>query len=265
MDKVRLALVGFGKWGRNYVQAARDAGNAEVTQIVKHCADDDAIDWDSIDAVVYAGHPSETTKWAAICGGNGWPLLIEKPASITLAGAQYIKDASLGGRIFLVGHQHLFAEAFDDLRDLDPQKPLRAVWCGPGPQRDYSALWDYGPHAVASILATRGRDPIHVTGYKSHLGYTIRMVFDDGIADRAFVSADWPDKVAQLRETAHGWELPLYDGYASAGEPPLTRQVRAFADAVRNGGTDDWRFGGQWATRVASVLDRAERTAHPSV
>ena len=50
---------------------------------------------------------------------------------------------------------------------------------------------------------------------------------------------------------ANGFE---YDGYEAA-EPALTREVRAFADAVRAGGTDDWRFGARWAVDVARVLE----------
>jgi hypothetical protein len=44
-------------------------------------------------------------------------------------------------------------------------------------------------------------------------------------------------------------------------EQPLTRMVRQFAKAVANGGTDDYRFGAQWAVDVAKVLEAVQSAA----
>ena len=73
---LRLGLVGFGKWGRNYVQAALAAGNAQVTSVLLPedsptselarasgffvTSDADALD---VDAVIVATHPTRAAEF----------------------------------------------------------------------------------------------------------------------------------------------------------------------------------------------------------
>lgn len=291
MDKVRLALVGFGKWGRNYIKAAHDAGNAEVTCIVDHHGYPQELPagvlWNSddvgsfateCDAVVFAGHPRQAIEIVGQAAVLGLPILCEKPAGLTLVDAQYITDYSRH-QVCLIGHQHLFSSAFDFARAVAKRDPVTGVfasYCGHGPVRDYNALWDYGPHAVSVALGLMG-DPLNIAAdspfageYRLQLGYgaaRVALLSASNVRKnkaRCFVFTTEGGHTVEYVDTTGQLYLDKREIIVSP-EPPLTRQVRAFAEAVRAGGTDDWRFGGQWATRVARILDQAERTTNPPV
>ncbi len=265
---VRLGLVGYGRWGRNYVRAAQDAGNAEVVRLVLRpgsAAWSDASarrlapvasieDLDGVDAIIVATPPSEAPALVERILRAGIPVMVEKPGALCVDDARRVATAARKARVpFLVAHQHLFADHMELAREQGAIGPLFASWGGPGPERGYSALWDYGPHAVSSILAIRRRPPDSVQVIGSGGSYTVKMWFGETI-DRAIVSNEWPSKHARLSvQTRHGLRL-LYDGFAPA-EPCLTRAVRAFARAVEEWNLNDWRFGGRWAQDVAEQID----------
>lgn len=244
MRPVRIAVVGFGRWARNYVQAARDAGNAEVVQMFSSRDEKEERVREDVDAIVYAGHPGNAFKWAVRASEADLPALLEKPAGLTLSDARAIAavEDRLRGSFFLVGHQHLFAPAYLELRAFargSGADELFARFCGPV-ERDYPARVDYGAHAVACLVGVNGppEDVVHTA-----------LLIDP-------ITGSWTGKQSRVRyyagpsETRHAWVSAVaggvrfvYDGYAETAEPPLTLEVRAFADAVRAGGTDDWRFG----------------------
>lgn len=279
---VRLALVGYGAWGRNYLQAAHDAGNCEVVCIVTsyrlqgdsrserarqsglpvHQSLYDAKEKSKVDAVVYAGHPKYSPAWAVHAECYGLPVMLEKPAGLSVQDANII--ATRGPGLTLINHQHLFAEGYERLRQRVSGEGIgavRAQWKGPGPRRDYSARWDWGAHAVACILGLRD-EPFWAPSVRevwvddgTGAALSFKMGRCTALVD---ISCNWPEKVARVYFVggAADWQ---YDAFApDAGEPPLTRSVRAFADAVANGGTEDRRFGGRWALDVARVLAGAQ-------
>ncbi len=286
MNPVRLALVGFGRWGRNYIRAARDSGEAEVTVVVTspeyvktgdvalggaHCVEHlgHAL-MPGVDAVVFAGNPAHAPIVAESVLRHGLPILIEKPAGLSILDAERIARFEQGSGTFaLIGHQHLFAAGYEDFLELvcgDHEDVPIATWCGDGPIRDFPPLWDYGPHAVACIIRMIGplRGNVCVTPIDTAEG-SFRFSVGDGFGVRGgvMVSNRWTEKIATV-EVMVGGARVSYDAFASQAEPPLTRQVRAFAQAVRAGGTDDGRFGARWAVDVAKVLTMAQFAAdHP--
>ena len=252
MTPVRLALVGYGKWGRNYVRAARESGEAEVVEVVVRSGSpvlldqaaygqgfsigaslDDALS--QVDAVVVATHPSAAVEICELALAAGKPVMVEKPAGLSLADAERLARAEAAGLV-LVGHQHLFAEGFEMLRAMGPYPWAEAHFRGPV-ARDYSFIWDYGPHAVSALLA-------------------LGVLTEGGIDGQRWYVAVTDTKEARVVAPLDSRFIG-YDAYASQAEPPLTRQVRAFARAVRAGGTDDYRFGACWAVDVARVLEPA--------
>ncbi len=135
------------------------------------------------------------------------------------------------------------------------------MWCGPGPMRDYPATWDYGPHAISACLGVVGQfdsSSFDNGGDRGHGGGCEPFFAMRAGSRTCFVNVSnhAPAKIARVETEISGITV-RYDAYASQAEAPLTREVRAFAQAVRAGGTDDWRFGARWAVDVARVLDHA--------
>lgn len=241
MRPVRLALVGYGRWGRNYIRAAHDSGVARVTHAVLRpdspsrppavgaglIVTDKLDDLEGVDAAVVAVHPGAAPWVCSALLSYGLPVMVEKPASLDIAGAEALADAArASGLTVLVGHQHLFSAQIELMRSRGTPDSVVATFGGPV-ARDYPARWDYGPHAVSAVIALAPKIP----AWSVVSGHRIARV-----------------------DAHFGNDHMVYDGYAPA-EPSLTRAVRAFADAVRAGGTDDYRFGAHWAVNVASVLE----------
>lgn len=267
MRPVRLGLIGFGRWGRNYVKAARESGEAEVISVATRAGSSVTREeiigcgvpqsTDRPDAVVFAGHPSDAARACEQALAAGFPVLCEKPAGLSLSEASRIAFAESRSKSFvLVGHQHLFSEGYEALRGShSPERGALARWLGPA-RRDYSPIWDYGPHAIALGLGWLGGAPDSVQVVKGEDCATITMRPQVGSPVHCVVGSA-PEKEALFILAHKEWEsVASYDAYAPA-EPPLTRQVRAFARAVRAGGTDDWRFGARWAVNVARILEAA--------
>lgn len=278
LPPVKLAIVGFGKWGRNHARAAAASGHGQVTEVVVRSGSpvlldpkiydqgfsvgaslDDAIS--SVDAVIYAGHPSGAVRVAEQALEEGKPILIEKPAGLSLDDALRISEAERASTGFvLVGHQHLFSERVEFLMGASSIAPLCARWHGPA-VHDFPHLWDYGPHAVSLILAIRKRLP-DTWQWMLGLGSCSTVIMHYGEQkDRVHLCAQDEKHASLYAETRlreNSLEGPLlYDGYAPA-EPSLTREVRAFCKAVRDGRTPtDPRFGARWAVDVARILKAA--------
>jgi predicted dehydrogenase len=276
---IRLALVGFGKWGRNYVGAAKDAGNCEVTHVVKqsniirredeqyvdgrrfHCGINgihDALPY--VDAVVISSHPSNHAVLSEIALHKCKPVMVEKPAGLSISDAERLLSAEQTAKVpVLVAHQHLFSVGYERVRAMGMPCHVEAEWYGPGPVRDYSALWDYGPHAVSAALGLVGDCTVISAMTMSKRRFDISLQHAHGTA-HLFVSSSSAEKGAHITAHAGDGYSATYDAYEhNQAEPPLTRAVRAFAAAVEAGGTDDYRFGARWAVNVARVLEASDR------
>jgi len=292
---LRLALVGFGKWGRNYCAAVQASGIAALHTVVLRPDSpqraaaraaglemvDDVQQLHGVDAAIVATHPSASPALCVQLMRQGLAVMVEKPAALSAAQARTIASASAQyGQTVLVNHQHLFAQAFEQLRarTLDQETlDIRAQGSNLGPFRDYSALWDYGPHDVAMCLALMQAPPVRVQGAMQRWGdgqrYQLQLEFDAPRRGQARITLG-NGAAPKVRSLALG---PLcYDDTDAQGqrlraagvavtlppwEAPLTRSVHAFASAVRAGGSDDYRFGAHWAVQVAEVLEGAEASA----
>jgi len=285
---IHLALIGCGGWGWNYIPAASQSKNCEVTHVagasvqrplpgedrkLKQIA---SRDWRTllaapVDAFIVATPPDSHEEICTTLLAAGRAVMVEKPLALTVRAANAIVEASTkSGAVLLVNHQHLFAPAYETLRDMVHGGPLWAVRSeagGSGPHRAYSALWDYGPHDVAMSLGL-ARGPVSVRDAKKHGNtFVVDLSLGTSIAHvtvstsmrqrrRSFWAAG-PllvaryDALAENQLTNHG--APV----AVDPERPLQRAVRLFAEAVKTGKTD-WRFG-HFGAEVVRLLEDADR------
>lgn len=308
---IRLGLIGAGKWGWVYAKSAVEAGNAKVTHVHRVSArhKDNAWvqgylseakvvdDWrdmvnEPVDAFCVATPPGTHAEICAHLLELGRPVMVEKPMTLDVPKAYALQQiAAKSGAPFLVDYVHLFNPAFLRLRDIFLDlKPSRCRISsrggGDGPYRDYSALWDYGPHDLSMCLALGLGVVTYVHGIRSpqashegkegcHFDLTVgfgpseahvqvwnaalpksrwfevcanghRLVYDDTVSTLG-IEDRW-----QLRHN----NVPVKDVDTSQVYPHA-HAVRAFAEAVKTGRTD-WRFGVKDSVTIAHVLHTAE-------
>lgn len=290
---IRLAVIGCGAWGRRYLPSAREAANCLVTHVAgTPGVGEDVItvpsrEWRrlldaDVDAFIVATPPQSHEEICVEILSRGRPVMVEKPMALNNAAALRIAQAARAtGAPLLVAHQHLFAPAYEALRDRAlAWKHTTVVSCGggDGPHRDYSALWDYGPHDVAMFLGLARGCSVefqcmhgHASRFALHLQSGRRSGVHSGML-RCWNDA--PPKSRMLMAT-DGECVAVYDerntsplrvnGHACPVESirPLAAAMRAFAHVV-GGGARDWRFDPMFGVDVTLILSNAEARMEPT-
>lgn len=300
---IRLGLIGCGEWGWRYVPSALEAGNAKVTHIARvskrlladenngwlgrsvsaECkVSDDWESWiDEVDAVVVASPPKSHFEICVYLMELGKPVMVEKPMVLDVREAVLLDERARRLDVpFLVNNLHLFSVPYLRIRDLFLEKEPRKCRIysragNVGPNRPYSALWDYGPHDVSMCLGLHLGVPTSVHCIRAPDSHTWAQRFDVNVGfggSEASIQV-WNGSIPKTRwfeVISEGMHL-VYDQMderkrfarhngqvvSNDDSKPLANAVRAFADAVKTGKTD-WRFGAQDATTAVRILHTAD-------
>lgn len=262
---IRLGLIGTGRWGRHYVEAAKLAGNCEV---VAEASLSHSRGGPDVDAVVIATPPNVMVDRAVAVLRARLPVMVEKPVGLSVREAKSLE--SLGG-LCLVNHQHLFAPAYEELYRRAKDIPYLQISTRGGdskPAHDWSWLWDWAPHDIAMVLDLGGFNPQLASVWRDDASTLARWRTARGSAF-AHVGVNFDRKHRYLKVNDHGFSM-VYDDRAEhklvidgvpvevSPELPLTRSLRAFASAVAEGGTTDRRFGARWGVAVAEQIEAIE-------
>ncbi len=291
---IRLALIGCGAWGWRYIPAAVEAGNCVVTHVAgvgkscpaeaRRCLDGVQVVANGdllsvpVDGFVVATPPDKRLLTCCPLLTSHRPVMVEKPLALSANDADWLVTTAEHADVpLLVNHQHLFSPAYEMLRDIvSSWGPLtvRTAGEGPGPHRDYSPLWDYGPHDVAMTLGLMPPDeklvPTSARTFRRDgpgMGFDIMSRSE---TTKAIVTVS-NCALAKCRSlwVQSGDQFAQYDDLADrklmvnglpvdiSPERPLTLAVRAFSEAVRTGKTD-WRFG-RFGADVVGILDQAQQ------
>ncbi len=259
-----------GVWGRNPAKTGEVAGTLGTTAYDTP----DALFAD-VDAVAFAVPPDVQAPLAVRAAEAGCHLLLEKPVAATPEDAWAVSDAA--GRAGVAGVV-FFTRRFDP----DSEAWLRAArdaggWTGghhemvgnifdPGNpfgespwRRDLGALWDVGPHALATIVPILGG--VITVLATAGPGDTTHLVLQHagGATSTATLSLTVPAAAA-------GQSLHLYGRHGRLPAPmPATDAVRchrcaidalAYAAASGDPHPCDVRFGAM----VVDVLAAAQRS-----
>lgn len=172
---IKLGLIGVGKWGKNYLETVKKISSTEISVVCKKYNDTlstvdlseinsvvynwkDVINDKSLSGVIIATPPDTHYEIAKAALENDLPVLLEKPVCLDLDSALRLQECSekYKDTPILVNNTHLFAPAYETLIKLiDKTQPLTKIissGCNWGPFRNYSTLYDYGPHDIGMCL-----------------------------------------------------------------------------------------------------------------
>jgi predicted dehydrogenase len=308
---VRLALIGTGPWAKNiYRTVETEVGDAVISRVSnlsgnvpEWCVSsrfdprgwEHAIDRRYVDGVIVATPPNSHAAIVRHAVKERLPVFVEKPLCLSLAEAHELHTYVGRSEVpILVDHVHLFAPAFRELvRLLDGRRPklITSFGGGWGPfRKDYNALWDWGPHDVAMILALMGEYPAQVESSKREKHripgpalnaveeFALSLQFQHGTRSETVVSNGWTTKRRTLEVNLGGGAAYHYDAlgpvklsawhHEKQGDleeyiavdptPPLTAALREFTNAIRYGRGPTPPFGLRLAIDVVSVLASAQ-------
>ena len=186
MKEQKIAVVGFGMWGKNIV---RNFYNLNVLDIVCDLDEEvhktiqeqfpgvrvtkdinDIINDDSITgvAVVTPSHTHFKIVKAMLEAGKN--VYVEKPISTVAEEAKVLTElADEKGLILMVGHLLLYHPAVNRLRMLIEEGALGELVYAQSDRlnvnyhkNDRSVMWDLAPHDVSMIAYVTGKEPVKV-------------------------------------------------------------------------------------------------------
>jgi len=296
---VRLGLIGAGRWGRNYIKTIRALPTLRLSALAsRNPASKDLVDsscrvtpdWHElldpqlVDGVIIATPPDLHVEMLEAAMRARLPAMIEKPLTLNLADAMKLESLQHEfNTLVLVDHTWLFNSAFIELnRQAQELGRIRAIhsesgnW---GPFRDYTALWDWGPHDLSVTLTLMRQSPstIRIEELKrQHVentiagNYQIELGFQNDVRVSIKLGNLFENKTVRLTVELERGTL-LFDDLATDkliqrddktgrtttikldDKLPLTRAVETFVAGIRGGPTA--YFGLNLAVEIARVLD----------
>lgn len=228
---VRLALVGAGRWGRNYIRTITALAGVQLVAVASRNVETAALvpggcrvvgDWrvvvdaGDIDGIIIASPPATHADILIAAIERGKAVLVEKPMVMSRRDAARIRGALAKQQAtILVDHTHLFHPAFRALcREaaiLGPVRAIRSSAGNHGPhRRDASVLWDWAPHDLAMCLALLPGPP-RIENVRRDEGRMVEGVLAERLAiDLTFGGVPASITVSTLDER-HRWFAAEFD------------------------------------------------------
>lgn len=157
MYEMDIILIGSGKWGKNYIKSFEKqktnlivANRENWKDLIKHS-----------DGVIIATPPESHIEIALHCLNEQKPVMIEKPLALSLDDCFKLKEFNLP---ILVNHIHLFTAGYQNIKNkIDPLSiiQIKTIVNNNSELRNYSNLWDYGPHDLSLIFDLLNFEPIN--------------------------------------------------------------------------------------------------------
>lgn len=252
MPSTKLLLIGSGVWGKNYIKTLEDF-NVNLTVANRH-------NWKQLidenpDGVIVCTPPQSHIEIASYSLEKDIPTMIEKPLSLSLSEAMELEKFSAP---ILVNHIHLFSKQYQYIKnviDINSIKSISSAGFNTGPYRDYSSLWDYGPHDLSMILDLLNKDPksVYINKYPYLNGeiYSIELLFDK-LKTISIVGNGGLFKQRKL--SIDSYPRYVYDDSIPSSSKPLSNALEVFMDVIN--GIDDYRLGLKLSFRIIKILEQ---------
>jgi predicted dehydrogenase len=247
---LRIAIAGCGYWGSKHVRVLHAADGVDELHIIdsredrlrglsrsfriSRCHPALLPALEHVDAVVVATPPSTHLPLALAAIRAGKHVLVEKPLTLTSAGARtLVSAAAAAGVTLMVGHTFEYnpavrklaelvrGEKLGDLYYLDSARLNLGLY-----QNDVNVIFDLGPHDVSIMNYVLGRKPVAVQAWASRYAHRrledvayLRLYYDEGLDEHglsANIHVSWLDPCKVRRITAVGSKkMAVYDDLAA--------------------------------------------------
>ncbi len=222
MKVEKVALIGCGAWGKNYLRILQDM-RVEFSiydPAWEHSRSlDDTVDW--CDVAIVASPASTHAEVACSVMEAGKPVLVEKPMATSVIDVDRMIQVSRDNKApLLVGHVFLHHQ----LPNITASGKMFAVWSHKGREReDVSVWWDMAPHPLSLMGYFAGQKAID-----AHLENGTLVV--EYPSCRGSVVASWGlQRERKLSIEGDTYDVVFdFDKQPTGTVEPLRRQVHEF-------------------------------------
>jgi predicted dehydrogenase len=289
-NPTRVAVVGCGYWGMNYVRVLGELPDAQVAGVCDQRTSrlddvarrypgvplttdvDEALADEEIDAVVVCTQAATHRELAGRALEAGKHVLVEKPLTVEVRDAEDLIDlAERTGSVLLTGHTFLYNEGVKYVKSLIGSGALGRTYylyatrTNMGPFRsDVNALWDLAPHDIAIFNHLVGDTPRWVSAVgarvlgngREDVGF-ITLHYSDAVIGHIHVSWADPQKVRQCVVVGSDRRIALND-------LDIAERVRVFDRGVKADVVDGaTTFGEQLRIREGDITSPALPATEP--
>lgn len=228
---ITLALIGVGKWGKNYLNTA----NTIKGCLIKYVCSQTLQTLDSLpDSYTKVSSPNDLLKYSDIDGiiiatpavthfsiakqflSYGFNLLIEKPLTVNYKEAlqlykiwQTKKPKILVAHTFLYNPAfHKFKEIFENINNIKYisfegfKSPIR---------KDIPVIWDWGPHPISILLSLIKHPLSQLKAYGNYDTVSAHLTFTNGIEAKINISWFGAEKIRKLVAEGKKGKIELDD------------------------------------------------------
>lgn len=278
MNELRLGLRGAGRWGKKIERTLRSLEGVSVRVLER-----DEMPGD-LDGVLIATPSGSHAAVALPFLEKGIATFIEKPMTTSVADAQAIRDvAKRSGALVFVGHIYLYNPAFLKTLELLPLigeiSKVEIVSTSDTPRPEGSVLWDWLPHhlAMARMIVGSDAESVVVQNDGAHATkdaaiVTFRFMGAELVSRISWVASEKHrlltvtgekgtilfDETAEKKITLCVGDSTSYPEYGK--EFPLTNELKAFVQSIRDGKTDRPHIDESIA--IVAMIAAAEEAAH---
>lgn len=293
MERVRVAVIGFGYFGPNLARNVRacpglklvaiaDADETRLALAGRLYPDvrlhgDSAAAFDDADAVVVCTPVSTHHRVGMAALEAGKHVWMAKPLASSVAdAAEMCEFARAHSLTLLVDHTFVYTGAVRKIRELLASGHLGDVWYIDSVrvnlglfQHDADVVWDLAPHDLSILAFVSGRQPSHVQavgaapvrGGPAELAY-LTLWYEDGPV--AHVHVNWLSPVKVRRMLIGGSRRMLvYDDLEPSEKVRVYDtgvEIRSPADA--HAALVDYRTGDCWTPKLDFAEALAVEAAH---
>ncbi|MDT4893112.1 MAG: hypothetical protein QOE97_2147 [Pseudonocardiales bacterium] len=282
---VRVALIGYGYWGRNLARNVVAAANLELVAICESDGAsraaagsalpntrlydnvDDVLDDADVEAFLIATPAVRHAEIAMAALQSRRHVFVEKPLATSLEDCELMVKLAERQRVTLmVGHTFLYSAPLRRLHRYIAEGELGSVQYLYSQRlslgrirRDCNALWNFGPHDISIMLYLLGERPVEVSARSySFIGKGIddvcfaSLTFGSGIVGNFQCSWIDPRKV-RLVTVVGDRKMAIYDDVSPDQKLQLA-DAGVAPDLHRTMGEFDSLGEFQWRTRVGDLL-----------
>ena len=228
-DKINLALIGAGHWGKNLARVFHELGilkticdsskeillnnAAKYPEITTTSSFSEVLASPDINAIAIAAPAEQHYSMAKKSLLADKHVFVEKPLAMTAQeGEELVQIAEKNGKILFVGHILQYHSAVKTVKKMIQEGELGKLQyiysnrLNLGKiRREENILWSFAPHDISVILSLAGEEPVEVTATGSNILHpdiadtTItNMKFPSGIGAHIFVSWLHPFKEQKM-------------------------------------------------------------------
>ena len=279
-SQLRVAVIGCGYWGGNYVRLFSELPDTQVVAVCdqrQECLDkvskrfpdvilsqslDEVLSLPEIDAVVISTYASSHYEITRKCIEAGKHVLLEKPMTTAVEDAEkLIALAEAHGVILMVGHIYLYNAGIRKIKELVNNGSMGQLYylysqrTNLGPIRyDVNAIWDLAPHDISIMNYVLDSAPewVSAVGHRAlrsdreDVGFIV-LGYPHNVVGNIHVSWADPDKIRQI--VAVGSQQRVVFNDLNPQEP-----IRIFEKGIDGSALLPTSFGEQYAIRNGNII-----------